>query len=230
MNLCIGNDWDDLLKGEFQKPYFATMEEYVDQEYKRMEIYPPANDIFNAFRYCSYQDTKVVIVGQDPYINPGQAHGLSFSVLPGAKIPPSLHNIFCELHDDVGCYIPNNGCLIPWAKQGVLLLNSILTVRRGQSNSHMNIGWEIFTDKVMEILNKKDRSIVFLLWGAKAKRKAFSIDPDSHLILTAPHPSPLAGGGFFGCKHFSKTNQFLYEIYPETIDWQIPNITSEVIK
>lgn len=230
MNKRIGNDWDDLLKDEFQQKYFRKMEEYLDQEYMRGDIYPPMNDIFNAFRYSSYEDTKVVIVGQDPYINPDQAHGLSFSVLPGARIPPSLQNIFCELKDDLGCYLPNNGCLIPWAKQGVLLLNSVLTVQRGQSNSHRNMGWEIFTDKVMEILNKKDKSVVFLLWGAKAKQKAFSIDPNSHLILTAPHPSPLAGGGFFGCKHFSKTNQFLYEVYPDTIDWQIPNINLEGIK
>lgn len=225
MNKIIGNDWDDLLKDEFQKNYFITMEEYIRQEYKRLEIYPPENDIFNALRLCSYADTKVVIVGQDPYINPGQAHDLSFSVLPGAKIPPSLMNIFCELRDEMGCYIPNNGCLIPWAKQGVLLLNSVLTVRKGYSNSHKDIGWEIFTDTIMRLLNQKEKSIIFLLWGAKAKSKAYMIDPNSHLILTAPHPSPLAGGGFFGCNHFIKANQFLYEIYPDTIDWQIPNIT-----
>ena len=229
MNKFIGNDWDDLLKEEFQKNYFITMEEYIRQEYKRMDIFPAEDDIFNALRLCSYADTKVVIVGQDPYINPGQAHGLSFSVLPGARIPPSLMNIFCELRDELGCYIPNNGCLIPWAKQGVLLLNSVLTVRRGYSNSHKDIGWEIFTDTIMKLLNQKDKSIVFLLWGAKAKSKAYMIDPSSHLILTAPHPSPLAGGGFFGCNHFIKTNKFLYEIYPNTIDWQIPNIT-EVTK
>ena len=229
MNKFIGNDWDDLLKEEFQKNYFITMEEYIRQEYKRMEIFPAEDDIFNAIRLCSYADTKVVIVGQDPYINPGQAHGLSFSVLPGARIPPSLMNIFCELRDELGCYIPNNGCLIPWAKQGVLLLNSVLTVRRGYSNSHKDIGWEIFTDTIMKLLNQKDKPIVFLLWGAKAKSKAYMIDPTSHLILTAPHPSPLAGGGFFGCNHFIKANQFLYEIYPNTIDWQIPNIT-EVTK
>lgn len=229
MNKFIGNDWDNLLKEEFQKNYFITMEEYIRQEYKRMEIFPAEDDIFNAIRLCSYADTKVVIVGQDPYINPGQAHGLSFSVLPGARIPPSLMNIFCELRDELGCYIPNNGCLIPWAKQGVLLLNSVLTVRRGCSNSHKDIGWEIFTDAIMRLLNQKDKSIVFLLWGARAKSKAYMIDPSSHLILTAPHPSPLAGGGFFGCNHFVKANQFLYEIYPETIDWQIPNIM-EVVK
>lgn len=224
MNKFIGNDWDDLLRDEFQKTYFITMEEYIRQEYKRMDIFPAEDDIFNALRLCSYTDTKVVIVGQDPYINPGQAHGLSFSVLPGARIPPSLMNIFCELRDELGCYIPNNGCLITWAKQGVLLLNSVLTVRRGYSNSHKDIGWEIFTDTIMKLLNQKDKSIVFLLWGAKAKSKAYMIDPSSHLILTAPHPSPLAGGGFFGCNHFIKANQFLYEIYPNTIDWQIPNI------
>ena len=142
MNKFIGNDWDDLLKEEFQKNYFITMEEYIRQEYKRLEIFPAEDDIFNALRLCSYADTKVVIVGQDLYINPGQAHGLSFSVLPGARIPPSLMNIFCELRDELGCYIPNNGCLIPWAKQGVLLLNSVLTVRRGCSNSHKDIVWD----------------------------------------------------------------------------------------
>lgn len=224
MNKFIGNDWDNLLRDEFQKTYFITMEEYIRQEYKREEIYPAEGDIFNALRLCSYADTKVVIVGQDPYINPGQAHGLSFSVLPGAKIPPSLMNIFQEIHNELGCYVPNNGCLIPWAKQGVLLLNSVLTVRRGCSNSHKDIGWEIFTDTIMKLLNQKDKSIVFLLWGAKAKSKAYAIDSAKHLILTAPHPSPLAGGGFFGCNHFIKANQFLYEIYPNTIDWQIPNI------
>ena len=169
----------------------------------------------------------MIILGQDPYHGTGEAHGLSFSVNPGVKIPPSLYNIFKELQSDMGCYIPDNGYLVPWAKQGVLLLNSVLTVKRGRSNSHKGIGWEIFTDKIIELLNKKDRSLIFLLWGNYAKQKGSFINPNSHMILKAVHPSPLAGGGFFGCKHFSKVNEYLYEIDKTTIDWQIPNIINE---
>lgn len=224
MNTIIGNDWDDLLKDEFQKDYFKSLMDFLDEEYKHDEIYPARGDIFNALKYSSYQDTKVIIVGQDPYINPGQAHGLSFSVQPDAAIPPSLQNIFKEIHNDVGCYIPDNGCLIPWAKQGVLLLNTVLTVARGRSNSHSKIGWEIFTDKIIEILNKKNASLIFMLWGNKAKMKADMIDSATHMILRAAHPSPLAGGAFFGCKHFSKANEYLYETTTYSIDWQIPNL------
>lgn len=227
----MNNDWGEILRDEFNQPYFRALMDFVHEEYQREEVYPPEEDMFNALRYTSYADTKVVIVGQDPYINPGQAHGLSFSVLPGARIPPSLHNIFVELHDDCGCFIPDNGCLIPWAEQGVLLLNSVLTVRRGQSNSHANIGWERFTDRIIELLNMKQESIVFMLWGNYArKRKEYLIDPNAHLVLTAPHPSPLAGGKFFGCAHFSRANQFLYEISDRTIDWQIPNLFKEETK
>lgn len=222
----IGNDWDNVLYEEFQKDYLKRLMEFLDVEYRRYEVFPPRNDIFNALKYTSYKDTKVIIVGQDPYIRPGQAHGLSFSVLPGAQIPPSLYNIFKELHDDLGCYIPDNGCLIPWAKQGVLLLNTSLTVRAGQSGSHSNptIGWPTFTNRILELLNQKDESLIFMLWGNHAKSKASLIDPGSHMILTAAHPSPLAGGAFFGCKHFSKASQYLYETSTHTIDWQIPNI------
>lgn len=220
----IGNDWDELLQDEYKKEYFKNLLSEVDKEYREYEIYPPRENIFDALKYTSYADTKVVIVGQDPYINPGQAHGLSFSVNPGANIPPSLINIFKELKDDVGCYIPNNGCLIPWAKQGVLLLNSILTVRRGISKSHKNIGWEKFTDAIMEILNKKDSSLIFMLWGNDAKRKGSIIDENSHMVLKSVHPSPLAGNAFLGCRHFSKANEYLYETTMTAIDWQIPDI------
>ncbi len=220
----VGNDWDEILKNEYETTYFRSLMEYLDEEYRRDEIFPPKNDIFNALKFTSFKDTRVIIIGQDPYINPGEAHGLSFSVNPGVRIPPSLYNIFKELQTDMNCYIPDNGCLIPWAKQGVLLLNSILTVRRGKSNSHKNIGWDIFTNKIIELLNKKDRSLIFMLWGNYAKQKGSIIDPNSHMILRAVHPSPLAGGAFFGCKHFSKANEYLYETDKTTIDWQIPNL------
>lgn len=223
----IGNDWDNLLYGilrDNQIQRILRLVELSNTPQHPVEIYPPKEDIFNALKYTSYADTRVVILGQDPYINPGQAHGFSFSVKPGMDIPPSLMNIFRELQNDVGCFIPNNGCLIPWAQQGVLLLNSILTVDRGKSRSHAGLGWEILTDYIISLLSQKEESIVFMLWGAHARKKAEFIDPSKHLILEAAHPSPLAGGAFFGCSHFSKANQFLYEIYPTTIDWQIPNI------
>lgn len=220
----IGNDWDELLKDEFNQEYFKVLMEFLDREYRNEMAFPPREDIYNALKLTSYQDTKVVIIGQDPYINSGQAHGLAFSIKPGANIPPSLMNIFKELHNDCGCYIPNNGCLIPWAKQGVLLLNSVLTVREGQSRSHANIGWERFTDKIVEILNNKDTSLIFMLWGSYAKAKGVLVDPAKHMVLKASHPSPLAGGRFFGCRHFSKANEYLYETSDKTIDWQIPNI------
>lgn len=221
----IGNDWDELLQEEYKKDYFQDLLSLVNEEYKREEIFPPQKDVFNALAYSSFKDTKVVIVGQDPYINPGEAHGLSFSVLPSVtRIPPSLQNIFKELKDDCGCYIPNNGYLIHWAKQGVLLLNSILTVRRGHSKSHAGIGWETFTDRIIQLLDQKAGPLVYMLWGNNAKKKLECIKPDNHLVLKAAHPSPLAGGAFFGCKHFSKTNQYLYEISDYSIDWQIPNI------
>jgi uracil-DNA glycosylase len=224
--VTIGNDWDDLLKDEFEKPYYKELRSFLINEYKNNEIYPKMEDIFNALKYTSCKDTKIVIIGQDPYINPGEAHGLSFSVQPGIKIPPSLYNIFKELHDDLGYDIPDNGYLVPWAKQGVLLLNSILTVRRGKSNSHANHGWEVFTDAILNILNKH-YALVFMLWGKYAQQKARLIDHQNHVILKAVHPSPLAGGGFSGCKHFSRANQYLYETQPTTIDWQIPNIRKD---
>lgn len=223
----IGNDWDGLLNGIFQDSRIQrllTMVELSGTPQFPREIYPAKEDIFNALKYTSYADTRVVILGQDPYINPGQAHGLAFSVKPGAPIPPSLMNIFKELHDELGCYIPNNGCLIPWAIQGVLLLNTILTVERGKSRSHAGMGWEVLTDYIIQLLNQKDESIIFMLWGNYARKKAELIDPAKHLILQAAHPSPLAGGAFFGCGHFITAADYLYEIYPTAIDWQIPNI------
>lgn len=220
----IGNDWDSVLGKYMSSIPFQDMMRWLDREYRETEVYPPKDQIFSALQHTPYNQVKVVIIGQDPYINPGQAHGMAFSVNPGIPIPPSLMNIFLELQNDLGCYIPNNGCLIPWANQGVLLLNSVLTVERGKSNSHKNIGWEQFTDAVIRTLNFLDHSIVFMLWGRSAQRKEKLIDPNKHLILKAPHPSPLAGGAFFGCNHFSICNQFLYEIMPDVIDWQIPNL------
>lgn len=223
----IGNDWDELLENEFKKEYFQRLMGFLDYAYDCKDILPPRKDIFNAFKTTSYADTRVVIVGQDPYIKPGQAHGYAFSVLPGNDIPPSLYNIFKELESNGGYYIPDNGCLLPWAEQGVLLLNSILTVEKGISNSHAKKGWEIFTDEVINILNKKDKSLVFMLWGNYAKKKGMIIDTNMHLVLKAAHPSPLAGGAFFGCNHFMLANEYLYETSPSTIDWQIPNIQKE---
>jgi len=221
----IGNDWDQVLESAFKDKQIQDLLRWVDNERdKGIEVYPPKEDMFNALKLTSYENTKVVILGQDPYINPGQAHGLSFSVKPGVPIPPSLMNIFKELHNELGCYIPNNGCLIPWAEQGVLLLNSVLSVERGKSRSHDNIGWERLTDYIIYSLGQKDQSLIFMLWGNYARRKASLIQPNTHLILEAAHPSPLAGGAFFGCNHFIKANEYLYETQPHTIDWQIPNI------
>ena len=197
----------------------------MNQEYQIRQIFPAADDIFNAFHLTPLKDVKVVILGQDPYHNIGQAHGLSFSVKPGVEIPPSLVNIYQELKDDLGCYIPDNGYLVKWANQGVLLLNTVLTVRAHQANSHRGIGWEEFTNAVIEILDKEDRPIVFLLWGRPAQNKMSMLHNPKHLILTAPHPSPLSAfRGFFGCRHFSKTNQFLEEHGLTPIDWQIENL------
>lgn len=226
----IGNDWDEILEKEFKKDYFQRLMNFLDYAYDYKDILPPRKDIFNALKTTSYKDTRIIIVGQDPYIKPNQAHGYSFSVLPGNEIPPSLYNIFKELHDDMGCYIPDNGCLLPWAEQGVLLLNSILTVEKGISNSHARKGWEEFTDTIIDALNRKEESMVFMLWGNYAKRKGAIINPNMHLVLKAAHPSPLAGGAFFGCKHFSLASQYLYETTPNTIDWQIPNIYNQEVK
>lgn len=221
----LKNDWKDLLKDEFNKDYYLKLREYLIKEYKTKTIYPDMYDIFNALHYTAYKDVKVVILGQDPYHGPNQAHGLSFSVKPGVTIPPSLKNIYKELNSDLGCSIPNNGYLKNWSEQGVMLLNTVLTVRAGQANSHRNIGWEKFTDKIINLLNGRKDPIVFILWGRNAQSKLSLIKNPSHCIIKAPHPSPLsAHRGFFGSKPFSKTNKFLESIGKEPIDWQIENI------
>lgn len=218
----ISNDWQEALSEEFKKPYYKRLYEKVNNEYHMGPVFPPAQDIFNAFHLTPLHEVKAVILGQDPYINEGQAHGLCFSVKAGNDLPPSLVNIYKEIHDDIGCDIPKSGDLTKWAKQGVLLLNTVLTVRAHQSMSHQGIGWEVFTDAVIEKINKENRPIVFLLWGAPAGRKAAMLDNPAHLVLKAPHPSPLSAyRGFFGCRHFSKTNEFLKEHGAEPIDWQI---------
>lgn len=225
MTVNIKNDWYDLLKDEFEKDYYKKLRATLINEYRHHIIYPGMYDIFNALNYTSYKDVKVVILGQDPYHGPNQAHGLSFSVQPNVKIPPSLVNIYKELHDDLGCYIPNNGYLKKWADQGVLLLNTTLTVRAGEANSHKNIGWIYFTDRIIEILNKREDPVVFILWGNNAISKEKLITNKNHFIIKSVHPSPLsASRGFLGSRPFSKTNNFLISIGKEPIDWQIENI------
>lgn len=221
----ITNDWLEPLKPEFAKPYYKRLYTKVMEEYQRYRIFPDANDIFNAFDFTPLHKVKVVILGQDPYHGVGQAHGLCFSVKPGTEIPPSLVNIYKELRDDCGCYVPNNGYLKKWADQGVLLLNTVLTVRAHQANSHRDIGWEEFTDAAIRILDQQDRPMVFILWGRPAQMKKAMLHNPMHLILQAPHPSPLsAGRGFFGSRPFSRANKFLKEHGVEPIDWQIENI------
>jgi uracil-DNA glycosylase len=220
----LKNDWALLLEMEFAKPYYQQLRKALYNEYQTRTIYPDQYDIYNALHYTPYKDTKVVIIGQDPYHGPGQAHGLSFSVKPGVTIPPSLKNIYKELHDDLGCYIPNHGSLVEWAKQGVLMLNAVLTVRAGTPNSHKGLGWETFTDKVIETLNKRETPVVFILWGAFAQQKQQMISSPQHFIIKSPHPSPFsANRGFFGSKPFSRANAFLRKIGREEIDWQIHN-------
>ncbi len=221
----IDNDWLEAVNDEFKKPYYKKLYEFVKDEYSRRVIYPPSDDIFNAFHLTPLSKVKVLILGQDPYHNENQAHGLSFSVKPGQDIPPSLQNIYKELNTDLGCRIPNNGYLEKWAKEGVLLLNTVLTVRAHQANSHQGVGWEQFTDAIIKKVNEIDRPIVYMLWGRPAGSKASMLNNPKHLILKAPHPSPLSAyRGFFGCKHFSKANDFLKENGVEPIDWQIEDI------
>lgn len=216
----IGNDWDEILKDEWQKPYYKELREFLKKEYKTQTVYPHMNDIFNALKYTSFADTKVVIIGQDPYHGYGQAHGLCFSVKEGVTPPPSLKNIFKELKNDVGREITENGCLDYWAKQGVLMLNNVLTVRESMPNSHKGKGWEIFTDRVISELNRKETPVVFLLWGANAQTKAQIITNPIHKKLISVHPSPLsASRGFFGCRHFSKTNEILNSYGFCSIKW-----------
>ena len=222
----ITNDWLGAVSDEFAKPYYRELYTFIKEEYVRVTVYPPADDIFNAFHFTPLGKVKVLLLGQDPYHNVNQAHGLSFSVLPSQKeIPPSLQNIYQELHDDLGCYVPDNGYLKKWADQGVLLLNTVLTVRAHQANSHQKKGWELFTDAVIEAVNAQDRPIVYLLWGRPAQSKIPMLNNPKQLILKAPHPSPLSAyRGFFGCKHFSQANAFLQEHGIEPIDWQIENL------
>ena len=218
----MSSSWQSALKPEFAKPYYKKLYDFVNEEYNTKQVFPPGEDIFNAFSLTPLEKVKVVILGQDPYHNDGQAHGLCFSVNKGIDIPPSLVNIYQEIHDDLGYDIPDHGNLTEWAEQGVLLLNTVLTVRAHQANSHRNMGWEQFTDAAINILNGIDRPIVFMLWGRPAQEKENILNNPKHLVLKAPHPSPLSAyRGFFGCRHFSKCNDFLVANGVEPIDWQI---------
>ena len=218
--VSLGNDWDNILKEEFEKEYYLNLRKFLKAEYFSRKIYPPMNDIFNSLRYTSYKDTRVVILGQDPYHGEGQAHGLCFSVKQGVNPPPSLKNIFKELYSDLGISEPETGELIGWAKEGVLLLNTTLTVREGAPQSHKGRGWEILTDKIISLLNEKKTPVVFLLWGGNARAKKQLITSPHHLVLECAHPSPLSAfAGFFGCKHFSKANEFLVSKGLSPINW-----------
>lgn len=227
MAAILKNDWADLLAEEFSKDYYRELRTFLIEEYRRGTVYPDMYDIFNALHLTPYSQTKVCILGQDPYHGPGQAHGLSFSVQPGVPPPPSLQNIFKELQSDLGCRIPNHGCLEHWARQGVLLLNTVLTVRRGQANSHRGKGWERFTDRVIECLNAREKPLVFILWGRNAQAKLEMIDTSRHLVIQSAHPSPYsAHAGFFGSRPFSRANEFLLRNGDDPIDWEIPPIVS----
>jgi len=222
--MIFNNDWDEQLKEETEKDYFQELRYKLAKEYKLHKVYPPKEDLFKALKLTSYEDTKVVILGQDPYHGPGQAHGLSFSVKPGVRIPPSLVNIYKELHSDLGVPIPNHGTLVHWAEQGVLLLNTVLTVRDGEANSHKGLGWERFTDAVIEKLNERDKPVVFILWGSHAQKKGAFIDRKKHLVIQSVHPSPLSvHRGFFGSRPFSKANAFLAAHGIKPVDWAIPD-------
>jgi uracil-DNA glycosylase len=223
--IIFNNAWQELLKDEFEKDYYLNLRKFLINEYKTKQIYPEMHDLFNALHYTSYEAVKVVILGQDPYHGPNQAHGLSFSVKPGVKVPPSLLNMYKELKTDLDCFIPNNGYLKNWADQGVLLLNTVMTVEGGNANSHKNKGWEIFTDKVINLLNARNTGIVFILWGNNAIAKQSLITNPIHQVIKSVHPSPLsATRGFFGSKPFSKANEYLCSIGRAPIDWQIPNL------
>ena len=222
--VSIGNDWDDILAGEFDKEYYGKLRKFLISEYRSYTVYPDMNDIFNALKYTPYSKVRAVILGQDPYHEPGQAHGMAFSVRQGVEQPPSLVNIFKELQEDLGIPRPpkDNGYLVPWAEQGVLLLNTVLTVRAHEANSHQNKGWEIFTDRVIELLNEREQPMVFILWGGKAKAKEALITNTRHLVLTGAHPSPLSAyNGFFGGRYFSRTNEFLSANGEGEINWEI---------
>lgn len=226
----LTNDWWPLLREEFNKPYYQELKEFITREYNQKAIHPNPEDIFNALHSTPYEKVKVVILGQDPYHGPGQAHGLSFSVKPDVRIPPSLRNIFKELQSDLGCEIPDNGYLGEWAEQGVLLLNTILTVREGEAHSHRGKGWETFTNQIIRLLNEREKPVIFILWGKPAQTKIPLIDEKHHHIITSVHPSPLsARRGFFGSKPFSKTNEMLMEMGDSPIDWKISNRKGGII-
>lgn len=217
--------WDKVLLAETEKDYFKNLMSFIDSEYASKTVYPPRECIFNALKMTDFDMVRVVILGQDPYHEKGQAHGLAFSVNPGIPTPPSLANMYKELESDLGCFVPNNGYLEKWAKQGVLLLNTVLTVEEGKANSHKKSGWTTFTDSVIKALNCREKPVIFLLWGGNAKEKLKFIDNPAHYVLSTVHPSPLSAyGGFFGCKHFSKTNKILKSIGEPEIDWQIENL------
>lgn len=221
----IENGWLEYLKGEFSKPYYKELFQFVKNEYDTKVIYPPSSELFSALEVTDISDVKVLLLGQDPYHEVGQAHGMSFSVKPGIKTPPSLRNMYKELQDELGCYIPNNGYLMKWAQQGVLLMNTVLTVREGVANSHKDKGWEQFTDAVIKAVNEQDRPVVYFLWGSNARSKKKFITNPKHLILESVHPSPLSAyNGFFGCGHFKKANDFFVANGMKPIDWQIENI------
>ena len=221
----LNNDWDEILKDEFEKEYYQKLRKFLITEYKSETIYPKMENIFSALKLTSYKDCKVLILGQDPYHGPNQAHGLAFSVNIGIKTPPSLQNMYKELRDELGLYVPNNGYLVPWAEQGILLLNTALTVRAGAANSHSKVGWEIFTDSIIKYLNDREDPVVFVLWGGNARKKKAFINTDRHYILEAAHPSPLsAHNGFFGCGHFKKINEILSSLGKKEINWQIENV------
>lgn len=223
----ITNDWLPVVEAECKKPYYRELYKFVKEEYATRVIYPPSDEIFTAFHLTPLKDVKVLILGQDPYHEPNQAQGLSFSVPKGQQIPPSLQNIYKELHDDLGCYIPDNGNLIKWAKQGVLMLNTVLTVRAHEANSHKGHGWEKFTDAILQAVDQKDTPVVYMLWGAPAQSKIPMLTNPKHLILKSVHPSPLSAyRGFFGCRHFSKCNEFLTSNGLTPIDWQIENVVN----
>ena len=220
--VVLGNSWDKLLADEFGKDYYQNLRKKLAEEYRTRTVYPAMENIFNALKYTSYEDVKVLILGQDPYHGPGQAHGLCFSVQKGVQKPPSLKNMFKELESDLGIVAPSHGCLTDWAKQGILLLNTVLTVREGEPNSHKNLGWTIFTDRIIELLNDREEPVIFVLWGRNAIDKLPLITNSRHYVLTAAHPSPLsASRGFLGCKHYSKINEILCSMGKQPIDWKI---------
>ncbi|SFP89424.1 uracil-DNA glycosylase [Salibacterium halotolerans] len=220
----LKNDWADVLDHEFKKDYYLQLREFLKQEYGEKTIYPDMYDIFNALHHTPYERTKAVILGQDPYHGPNQAHGLSFSVQSEVKMPPSLQNIYKEMQEDIGCPVPSHGCLTSWAEQGVLLLNTVLTVRAGQAASHRGAGWEHFTNEVINQVNNKSDPVVFILWGRHAQAKEELVNADRHLVIKSPHPSPFsAHKGFFGSRPFSRTNEFLREMGRPEIDWCIPD-------